>query len=132
LNHKDTKTQRKNLRENKMDNNQDFINALILDMLEIDDETVDTIIKETPIEESYKDRLVKEYRECKLTNVDIINSLIYLLHNEYIMAVNANSGKPEKGIDINNIFADKANIWLRVTDSGRMYYNNIYDKFWID
>jgi hypothetical protein len=115
-----------------MDLFKEFINVLILDMLEIDDETVGVIFKEAAIDEERKHRLIEEFRETIINKDDIAESMKYLLEDNHVIAINQENGMNlENGHIVSERILNQ-DLVLRITEKGQEYYNRIYNKFWVD
>jgi len=106
-----------------------LVGSLILDMLEIDDESINTILKETKIEATFKNRLLIKYREYVISEEEIINAIKCLIKNGYISILD------EKGNLIletynKSVISSKNNIFCRITKKGSEYYKSIYNVVW--
>jgi hypothetical protein len=107
-----------------------LVHALVLDMLGIDDETTDIIIKETRVMKSFQTRLVKKYRKQQIKENETMDALTYLFKNKFVVVIDPENGRPAK--NIKSINMGSPNLVWRITEKGRKYYESIYNAVWID
>ena len=111
---------------------------LILDSLGIDDEPISLIIKETKIEDYFRSRLKKHYRELEISELNVIEAINELYNEDMIMIYELNDKDGKESKDSYKIeFSNKNNedmeyLYLKITEKGSKWFDAKYDQFWND
>jgi len=108
----------------------ELIKHLILDSLNLDDESINMILNEIKIDKSFKNRLVSPYQNTFISKNKIILAIKDLIKENLIDVYEVNKIKINKDVGIENL--DFENTFLHITEYGTKWYKDKYYEFWLD
>ena len=114
--------------------NIDLAKALILDMLSLDDESLDILLEEVseiPTREDLKPCLNPSYIDIILNSEDIKNAIRQLVEDKMVLVLDE-KGKKLVYDSLDEILEIKTRytFWFRMTKKGEEWYKSTEAKYW--
>lgn len=112
---------------------QEFIMHLILDSLNLDDESIELLLDEIKIDRSFSERLKLNYRTAKIDKKSLFSAINELIKKELVDVYDsAGKGANKFHEDLKVEKLNLKNSWLHITESGAKWYHDYYYRFWLD
>lgn len=111
-------------------NEMNVIKILILEMLVIDDEPLNLILREAKPMESNREFIRESYREERISLDEIKSALLELVEDKAIIVVD-HQGEKIKNPNMNEILNSTIGwkYWFRITPKGKQLFEDNFAKF---